>query len=303
MSSSDFRYFEILKKEISRTLSITHPGIERDIQKWKGKEIDSFQKDLVQKVNGRVSEKWFYSHIKTNSKTIPRIDVLDMLSQYTGKKNWLDFKKHHITKHFISGIHFKIILLLLLAILVSSVAYVKYFAACTFHVCCLDAYTRKSVSSVDIWLLSENESPVKLKPTENGCWDVNTKKTKLVLAFSAPYYQPDTITRFLYEKDIYEDVILKPDDYALMIRLYSGSKVKDWNHRRDQLNEILHENAKIFQVDPEGKKGMEMYNKTEFINKLTIPARSLGAIEIIQIKYQDGKIAVMRFIQKNTSIQ
>ena len=33
-------------------------------------------------VNGRISEKWFYTHIKSNSGKLPRIDMLNILSEY-----------------------------------------------------------------------------------------------------------------------------------------------------------------------------------------------------------------------------
>jgi len=43
---------------------------------------------------------------------------------------------------------------------------------------------------------------------------------------------------------------------------------------------------------------MEMYNKTEFIDKLSTPLKSLGDIEIIETIYKDDEIISLRFIQK-----
>ena len=43
---------------------------------------------------------------------------------------------------------------------------------------------------------------------------------------------------------------------------------------------------------------MEMYNKQEFINKLTMPLRSLRQIDVLDIRYVGDRIQVLRFKQK-----
>ena len=69
----------------------SYPGMNPEISDWKGQEITDFQEDLLIKVNGRLSEKWFYSHMKAFDPSLPRIDVLNMLSKYVGYSNWQDF--------------------------------------------------------------------------------------------------------------------------------------------------------------------------------------------------------------------
>ena len=56
------------------------------------------------------------------------------------------------------------------------------------------------------------------------------------------------------------------------------------------------DSVKIFQV-LDGTIGMEIYNKWEFINKLTLPASSLHDIEIIDTQYDGDKISRLRFMQ------
>ena len=70
----------------------SYPGIDREISNWKGQEITDFQEELIKRVNGQLSEKWFYTHMKGESESLPRIDVLNMLSQYAGYNNWQDFR-------------------------------------------------------------------------------------------------------------------------------------------------------------------------------------------------------------------
>jgi hypothetical protein len=81
-----------------------------------------------------------------------------------------------------------------------------------------------------------------------------------------------------------------------MIQYFSTSNVKDWLKRRENLSEMISDSAKIFQVLNK-TIGMEIYNKWEFINKLTLPTTGLRNIEIIDSKYEDGKITHLRFTQ------
>jgi len=69
-----------------------HPGINPSISEWRGQEIVDFQEDLLGKVNAQISEKWFYTHMKSEHRSLPRIDVLNFLSKYAGYENWDDFK-------------------------------------------------------------------------------------------------------------------------------------------------------------------------------------------------------------------
>ena len=84
-------YFAELKKKIVAKMQESYPGINPDISEWKGQEITDFQEELLKSVNAHISEKWFYTHMKSVSKSMPRIDVLNLLSKYAGYANWDDF--------------------------------------------------------------------------------------------------------------------------------------------------------------------------------------------------------------------
>ena len=49
------------------------------------------QEDVLDKVNENISEKWFYNHMKARSKKLPRVDMLNLLSRYSGHIDWQDF--------------------------------------------------------------------------------------------------------------------------------------------------------------------------------------------------------------------
>jgi len=164
--------------------------------------------------------------------------------------------------------------------------------------CFYDNDTKEPIvnSIIEIGVLSDNESPVNYLCNKDGCFTIKTNKRILKFVVETPCYHPDTIVRTLNKFNRTENVKLKIDDYAIMIQYFSNSNVNDWLKRRENLNDMFSDSAKIFQV-LEGTVGMEMYNKWEFINKLTLPANSLRDIEILDTKYGDEKITHLRFIQ------
>jgi hypothetical protein len=86
-----------------------------------------------------------------------------------------------------------------------------------------------------------------------------------------------------------------------MIRFFAGSNVGDWQKRRNQLNRMISDSAMIYQVSSRETIGVELYNKWEFIDKLSLPSRSLKDIEIIDTRYEDEKISLIRFRQKEVN--
>ena len=131
---------------------------------------------------------------------------------------------------------------------------------------------------------------------ENGCFEFSdTEKIKIVV--EGFYYQTDTITRVLQKEKRKEIIPLQRDDYALMIHFFSNSKIEDWKKRRAQLSEMIADDAVIFQV-PKGEEleGMAIFNKEEFINKMTTPVGSLKNLKILKTEYRAGKIIRLRFV-------
>ena len=118
------------------------------------------------------------------------------------------------------------------------------------------------------------------------------------MVVNAPYYKTDTIERIIRKFERDEVIILRPDDYAMMIHYFSTMKVDDWEKRRSTLNDMINDGAMIYQVF-RGKEGigmgMALYNKQEFIDKLTMPSGSLRNIEILGTQLMEGKIMMLRF--------
>ncbi|MEM6964690.1 MAG: hypothetical protein AAF573_08000, partial [Bacteroidota bacterium] len=60
----EMEFFYQLKKELLTKYQESYPSWKRPIHDFKGREIANFQALLQEKVHSRISEKWFYTHIK-----------------------------------------------------------------------------------------------------------------------------------------------------------------------------------------------------------------------------------------------
>ena len=313
--TSDLLFFYLLKEEVARQYISKNPSCSKAIYDWTGEDIRNFQDDVSEQVNERLSERWFYTHLKVkeNEKT-PRIDMLNILCRYTGYMSWDDFKLKNNTKveeeekenEIVEGRKvnklkwFWIASILTLIIVGMSYVFNNNVEQESKHVFCFyDKDSKMPIVdvAVEITVLNKNESPLKMRADENACLEIETKKEYIKFVVNAQYYKTDTIERAINSGESNEVIELRRDDYALMIQYFATSDIKDWEKRRAQLDEMINDNAVIFQIT-ESNTGMEMYNKTDFIDKLTMPIESLGDIEIIETVYEGEKIINMRFIQK-----
>lgn len=306
MLTPDIQYFQLLKKDIANRLRETFPEITPEIENWRGQEIGCFQEDLMDKVRSRVSEKWFYTHIKAGQKSLPRVDMLDLLSQYAGYPNWQAYKAGQFQKvqnrpaNRPAKKSIAWISLLAVSGLLTMV-YVNLRQTPAYQFCFVNAYSKNPIHNmdIDVLLLKQGESPYWLKADENGCIAIHSREQQVRFVVKCPYYMTDTITRVFDKGKTTEQIALSPNDYALMIHLFSNAKVEDWQKRRAQLDRMFSEEAHIYQVFASDSLGMEMYNKQEFIDKLTMPTRSLQNIEVLETIYERGKIKALRFRQIN----
>lgn len=296
--------FTLLKKEIVSAMKHSYPGINPDIAAWKGQEITDFQEELLIKVNGRLSEKWFYSHIKSSSQSLPRIDVLNMLSKFAGYSNWDDFKYKNSENSVLPTKSAKpdkvFILIPLILLVVTVVLFLIYRMIDTqnYRFTFVDADTGDPIlnGNIHVDLFLKDESPMSYSCDKDGSFAIRTDQSKIRMVVKSPYYLADTVERVVKKFNRNEQIGLRMDSYAMMIRYFSQTDLKAWQKRREQLNRMFGENAMIYQLpDTKEGNGMEIYNKKEFIDKLTMPATSLRQIEILETRYDSGQIVLLRF--------
>ncbi len=294
----------LLKKEIVATMMQSFPGIDPEISNWKGQNITDFQEDLRIRVNGQLSEKWFYMHMKATNPSLPRIDVLNILSRYAGYNNWQDFRHKKTGKLPLAEKQGKSITnliripLLLVSVMALLFIIILLINTQNYRFTFIDSDTGGPITEDNIQaeLFMENESPMNYTSDAEGRITVRTNKSMIRMVVRAPYYLTDTITRTLRKFNRPEQIRLSPDSYSLMINYFSRSDVSAWEKRREQLEKMFNENATIYQLpDKNGKSGIELYNKQEFIDKLTMPSSGLRQIEVLDCRYQNGQIILLRF--------
>lgn len=304
MQNGNKNHFELLKQKIVATMKQSYPGINPSMSEWKGQEITDFQEDLLTKVKAHISEKWFYNHVKAENKSLPRIDVLNLLSKYAGYANWDDFIfKNTLSEKAIEPVkkgnrYFILVPALVVAIMIIMYTAFKLLSSSEYVLSFYDADTKQTITNdkIEVSILSENESPVNYFCDSTGRLILKTDQRSIKMAVSAPYYQTDTIIRVLKKFSKEEMIGLHANDYALIIHYFSEMNVEDWQKRREHLDNIIDETAMIYQVlSDRSDIGMELYNKKEFIDKLTMPTGSLKHIEILDTKMKNEKIIVMKF--------
>jgi len=305
MSNKELDYFQLLKEKVADTFQKSYATSSKRIEEWKGQDIVSFQEDLAAKVQGRISEKWFYTHMKGVAQNAPRIDMLNLLSSYAGYQNWADFKSSVTPEEVIESskaFHFgRLIAIILLCLLPIGLVLLAWFwpADNTYTFCFIDSDRGVGITEhpIEIIVLQEGQSPELRQCDSNGCFSIEATDRAMRFVVKSAYYKTDTITRHINGVGR-EAVKLRTNDYALMIHIFSQSKIEDWQKRREQLDAMIATNAQFYQIDSKKNRPIELYNKHEFIDKLTMPVNSLKNIEVIETIYQGSEIIKMRFKQK-----
>lgn len=295
MDKNSIEIFKQLKKEVAKTFLQSNVAENEDISYWKGQDILNFQEDLSQKTKSTVSEKWFYNYFKTEITKLPRIDMLNILSEYVGYQNWAEFKQKNTSISVAKNKPKKWFYIIPLGVvLIGVLVFMLMPKENEFTFCFVDDNTNQHIETpIEIVILRKKESPFYTSTNQKGCFTWKTTDNYIKAIIKSPYHKTDTIYRNINDKGK-ESIKLITDDYALMIHYYSTSNVKDWKKRRAHLKNIIADNAIIYQVY-ENNIGIELYNKSDFINKLTLPTNSLKNIEIIETKYTNNKISSLKF--------
>ncbi|HBF19061.1 MAG TPA: hypothetical protein DDW81_03125 [Cryomorphaceae bacterium] len=285
MTKAESENFLRLKEKVHQKAQ-ERLSIRKEFADWSLGDIADFQADLQAQCKSSVSEKWFYNHLKKQGRSLPRIDVLNLLSCYAGFRSWDDFS-NQATKDKGKTKLRSLLYLIPLALLVL-MAFWAWPAGEEKTVILTDAYTRENISteSVKMWF----KEGVYVKPVFGQIKD----PPEDTLYLDGPYYKPQK--RYVGPSDTLW-ITLFPDDYALMLNYFSRSTTTNWQKRQGQLMEAFHPEAKIFQSHPR-YEGIEMLNRDEFIERLILPINSLRNLEIQDIVYRNDKIYRLRFTQK-----
>lgn len=296
MNLEEEHIFSQLKLAITTTF-LRNNSAPNNIEDWRGDDIIAFQEDLFDKVKARVSEKWFYTYIKNEAEKLPRIDMLNILSSYVGHKNWNDFKNNHKTKKVKTQKKTITRYLWLLSLMPCVLlAFSLINKKNTYQFCFYDSIKNEPIKNIilNIKILKNGQSPIHQISDSLGCFNYTSEDSEIKFVIESPYYKTDTIIR-RFDSNKNKTVKLVADDYALMLSFYTSKNIKEWRKHREKLNIIFNDNAEIYQFF-ENSNVVEIYSKEEFIQKLTIPTRSLKGMKILEKTEVEGQIVKLKFM-------
>ena len=160
----------------------------------------------------------------------------------------------------------------------------------------IDADRNTNINAdLDVKILNKNESPILIKVLPNQPFVYKSRNKELTMVVSSPYYKSDTIQRNLENAPETESIELKPNDYAIMLYYYSKS-IQDLKKKRENLNNLINNNAVIYQVFDNEKYGVETMDKQRYISLVTLPTTSLENLDVIDIVGdKNGKISMIKF--------
>ena len=302
---TDLEIFYQLKKCVLEQYQNSNPYFNGSWKSFSSQDILNLIDEIQLKTKQSVSEKWIYTHLKpeTNEK-LPRKDMLDILSVYVGKSGWDEFvfkfkdnnkfsiqnkvENKQSNKFNYIKLGFGVLIIGVLIFIIW-----KFASKDQQKVEFKNSFTKDSISKDEVkaYVVEDSvEKPIDLKSTT-----LNLEKgTKVVI--KSPLYKQKEIT--ISSNEPFSRIELNPNDYAMMLKAFMKSDIKDWQTRKEQLNKILSDNLEVM-VMLEDNLGAEYFNKTEFAQKVVIPSASLKKLKIVELKQEkDNKISFLRLTEE-----
>ncbi|MEC4003712.1 hypothetical protein OX283_003520 [Flavobacterium sp. SUN052] len=305
---TELEKFQELKQKVLLKYQEQYPYFQGNWKSFSSQDIQNLIGLIEVNCKQTISEKWIYTHLKpeTNSK-IPRKDMLNILSEFVGFSGWDEFtfdekiiKKNEVIQSKKSKISKKWFLLLLLIPLVLLIVFLNKKEDSKPNTIQLNnQFTNEKVNSDEVKVYQVKDSvkeELELKEGKVQVSNNGNKKTKLVI--QSPFYHSRTVVINQNSNKVAPKIDLKPDDYAMMLKAFMLSDIKDWQTRKEQLNKILSDNLEVI-VMLKDDLGAEYFNKSEFSQKLIVPTASLKKMKIVEIKNDaTDKIQFIRIKQE-----
>lgn len=305
---TELEQFQELKDKVLLKYQEQYPFFQGTWKTFSSQDIQNLISLIEVQCKQTISEKWIYTHLKpeTNSK-IPRKDMLNILSQFVGYSGWDEFtfeekvfeskESKEVTKSKTK--YWYILLLLIFGIAIAVMFFYKKEAPKPKDIELNNEFTNEKVNSNEVKVYEVNDSVSKPLEVKEGKVQVSNEDKKTKLVIKSPFYKTKTIDLNANgEVSESNKIDLKPDDYAMMLKAFMSSDIKDWKTRKEQLDKILSDNLEVM-VMLKDNLGAEYFNKTEFSQKLIIPTASLRKMKIIEIgKETNQKIKFIRITQE-----
>ncbi|MFY7739928.1 MAG: hypothetical protein ACOVQC_05365 [Flavobacterium sp.] len=306
---TELEKFQELKQKVLLKYQEHHPFFQGTWKTFSSQDIQNLIGLIEENCKQTISEKWIYTHLKpeTNNK-IPRKDMLNILSEFVGFSGWDEFTFEEKIVQTIQGsqsekskISKKWLLLLFIPLALVVVFFSKKEDSKPKTIQLNNEYTNEKVNAEEVKVFEVKDSVKQELEIKEGKVQVSNngnEKSKLVI--ESPFYLPKTIVINPNgtTKEPPKRIDLKPDDYAMMLKAFMLSDIKDWQTRKEQLNKILSDNLEVI-VMLKDDLGAEYFNKSEFSQKLIVPTASLKKMKIVEIKNDaNDKIQFIRIKQE-----
>lgn len=300
---TELQLFQLLKTEVLLTYQKHYPYFQGNWKQFSSQDIQNLIVLIEEKQKQRVSEKWIYTHLKpeTNEK-LPRKDMLDILCQFCGFSGWDEFVFSHKNEKSINqkskkkSNYFWIIGVGLM-IIFFIFFWMNKTATNSKTIEIQDEFTQEKIADEDVKVYQiDDDKKVPLK-VEDGKATLESVSPETKISVESPFYKKKEVevAKSNTENQI---LLMQPDDYALMLKAFMQSDIKDWQTRKEQLQKILADDLEVLVMLP-NNLGAEYYNKKEFSEKLVIPTSTLKKMRILEIKNNsENQIQFIRIKQE-----
>ncbi len=292
--------FYELKQRVLLRYREEYSYVSADWKSFSSKDILQLIDSIEEATKQRISEKWIYSHLKpAENEKLPRKDMLDILCNYCRIDSW-DAFIHDLTPLTLEKTERKrnkkpVWITFFGLVLVAGIFLTKKFWSEPTEkkeevVSVKDFYTQEEITDTTIQLnIKGKDSSFTIKNIPPEVWE-----KKLEIEIESPFYSEAIVMK----KDEEKTVVLKPDDYAMMLKAFIQSDIKDWEMRRNQLNKILSEDLEVL-IHLQNSMGIEYMNKEEFAQKLTIPTKAIKQWQVLSLEQDESNKIVKIRIKQN----
>lgn len=286
--------FQELKKRILETYQKSYPYFQGDWKNFSSKDIRQLI-DLIEiQLKERVSEKWIYTHLKPESnEKLPRKDMLDIFSRFIGFFDWNEFSfKNNLKEDKVEEVSIpkiqkkkkfnpKYLGLLMIPLIGLGIFYglnSKNQKSITLK----NEFTKEPVSSDEIKVYKVTEDAKKQVEIVDSKIEIENTNDKIII--ESPYFEQKEIQI----SEVEDEVFVKPEDYALVLKNFLQSDLNDWESRKEKLEKILSEDLEVIVLLKENL-GAEYLNKKEFAEKLIIPTTEIKKMKILNLETNENK--------------
>lgn len=291
---NELEHFHELKKQILENYQKSYPQFQGNWKNFSSKDIRQLI-DLIEiQLKEKVSEKWIYTHLKPESnEKLPRKDMLDIFSKFSGFVDWDEFvfknknetkTKNEIRKEVNSSKFFSKnwFWLLLIPVIFAIIYWFPEKKSESKTVEIKNEFTKEPIPTEEIKVYKVQED--KKIPLEIENSKIDVEETDQKIRIESPYFE----TKEVEISTSANEILLKPEDYAMVLKHFIHSDLKDWENRKEKLDKILSNDLEVIILLKENL-GAEYLNKDEFSGKLIVPTSETRKMKILNLETNEQK--------------